>query len=544
MRFFCKHTSVCILLLLLMVGIGIFPLQGQQIISFQHTDSDEIRHFPNSRSTAEVIQELLLQYIKQGYPFATFDTIHSQNDTISLALYKGTQFDWQFPKPWSAQSFGHYIARLGNEGYPFAAVRFDSLQLSDGEIEAVPRLIKGPKIVFDTVSISGSKKLSVRYLHALLGFKPGDLYQERKYKAIAQRLEVQSLAQLSEPPDVGFSNGKAIVYLKTKDFKSDQIEGIFGFLPKAEGGSTVTGYLKLDLNNLFQSGKSLYLDWNRFSTAAQSLDMRYGHPFLFDSRVSVGFDLSIFRQDSLFTKRRFGLDLQVPISPSVRIGLRLHTAASDIQANEPEISNGLDYRLTEYRPFAQVGNIRNVLDFSSTFGLSFSAGLADKKFRRNTLFPETVYDTLQFQTNNLQFDLMVQAQRPITKRGALYSKFEWGMLEGNQIVRNEFYRIGGLRSLRGFNENEFFASGFMKWQLEYRQYVAQQSYLIVFYDVAVLDQSDSSFRESIWLNAFGGGLALDTGNGNFRLIFALGSSEDTPLDIRNTKIHFGYSISF
>ncbi len=544
MRFFCKHTSVCILLCVLIGTLSLESVHGQQVVSIHSLETPQPQYLPNDRTTETTLRNVLLRHIKEGYPFVNYDTIRVNKDTISLLLYKGSYFEWQFPEPWTAESFDQYVARLGNEGYPFASMTFDSLKLSGKEVTAVPRLVTGPKIVFDTLSVSGSEKLSVNYLHAILGFKPGDLYQERKYRSIESRLATQSLVQLSEPPDVGFSNGKAIVYLKTKSFKSDQVEGIFGFLPNAEGGSTVTGYLKLDLNNLFQSGKSLFLDWNRFSPEAQSLDLRYGHPFILGSRVSVGADLSILRQDSLFTKRRFGLDLKVPIASSVQLGLRLQTAASDIQANEPEVANGLDYRLTEYRPFIQIGQVTEVIDFKKSFGLRFSAGLADKRFRRNTLFPEEVYDTLQFRTTNLQIDLMSQMQKPISKRGAVYSKVEVGILEGDQLVRNEYYRVGGLKSLRGFNENDFFASGFVKGQLEYRQYFAQQSYLMLFYDVAYLDQFDSEFERALWLNAFGGGMALDTGNGNFRLIFALGSSEETPLDVRNTKIHFGYSISF
>lgn len=544
MRIFCKHTSVCILLMMLLTFIPIAESKGQQVIAVRASDANAVRYYENNQDATILLRGILRQHIEDGYPFATFDTLQGTSDTVALKPHLGTKVKWRFPEDWKSLTFQQQLTGLINNGYPFAAIAFDSLQLEGEEIKVTPRIIEGPKIIFDTLSLSGTDKLSVRYLHALLGFKPGEVYDERKYTAISRRLSSQSLVQLSAPPDIGFSNGKAIVYLQAKATRSDRAEGVLGFLPDASGGSVITGYLKLDLNNLFQSGKSFYLDWNRFSQDAQRLDLRFGYPFLLGSRVSVGADLFILRQDSLFTQRKFGIDLQVPISSTARLGLRLQSAASDIQAMEPTVENGLDFRLTEYRPFIEIGHVREVLAYGDQFGVKFSTGLSDKRFRKNPLFPESVYDTIRFRTTNVQVDFMAQMQRTLFQRSAIYTKLVLGVLEGDQIVRNEFYRIGGLNSFRGFNENNFFASGFLKWQTEFRQYFAKSSYMMAFYDVSLLDQNNSRFQRSILLHAFGGGMALDTSNGNFRLIFAMGSSENTTLDIRSTKIHFGYSISF
>lgn len=538
MSFSCKHNVVFALLL----WIAWYNCNAQTILAIREAEVGTYEVYEKP-FTAESIRELLAYEIKKGFVFASIDTVKISDDTLFIQLYRGTEQSWYL----GAQEAGgpaELLKDLANEGYPFASVVLDSLKWGDNQIEAIPLITKGPRVVFDTISINGDVRVSKKYLHVALGFQPGDLYAEKKYERIPSRLRSLDLLRLTAPPDIGFSNGKAIIYLKAEKIKSDQFEGILGLLPRAGGGSTVTGYLNLDLNNLFRSGKSFFLNWNRFSESAQQLELKYRHPFILGSRVSIGTELFILRQDSLFTKRHFGLDLQVPLASDWYLGLSLRTAASDIQAVTPDARRGLDYRLSEYRPALGKGSMKEIFRYEQAFGFRMSMGLADKRIRRNSVFPDEVYDTVSFRSNNYQFDLSAQLQHIWMKRSAIYSRLDLGLLEGSELVRNEFYRIGGLKSLRGFNENLFFVSSYFKMQTEYRLFFASRSFLILLWDMALLDLSNAWFDEWDFFHACGGGLSLDTNNGNFNFIFALGLDDQTNLDVRNTKIHFGYNISF
>lgn len=540
MSFSCKHSALSALIFLLLSSIILSDLPAQSIGIIQSAE-DGRSEVLSQPPTSKLLRSVILKAIGDGYIFASLDTLRIAGDTLFLNLNRGSNYEWDLE---SGEDPSELLKDLANEGYPFASLAFDTLQLNGDFIRAKPTLTKGPRIVFDTISLGGDAKISERYLHAALGFKPGDLYSERKFERISERLKFLDLVQLTQLPDVGFSNGKAIVYLNAGDRKRDSFEGILGLLPRAGGGSTLTGYINLDLNNLFRSGKSFYLNWNRFSESSQRLDLKYGHPFLLGSRVNLATDLSILRQDSVFTKRHFGLDVQVPMTSAWYVGLRLMSEASDIQAMTPSSENGLDYRLSEYRPVLGWGTLDQIVRFEKSFGFKLSLGFADKRIRRNAVFPEEVYDTIQFRTNNYRLDLAAQIQRKIRKRSAIFSRLELGVLEGDELVRNEFYRAGGLKSLRGFDENIFFVPRFAKVQSEYRLFFSDRSFLLVLFDMALLDRRNAGLDEMDFLQSYGGGLSLDTVNGNFNFIFAIGKDDETNFDVRNTKIHFGYTVSF
>ncbi len=133
-----------------------------------------------------------------------------------------------------------------------------------------------------------------------------------------------------------------------------------------------------------------------------------------------------------------------------------------------------------------------------------------------------------------------QWQQILAGKTTLFLGYNMGLYENAQILRNELYRMGGLKSLRGFNENFFFAQNYFLSRLELRQYFEQSSFLFLFYDQLIFNVFEQ-WNQPLGLGA---GLSLNTNNGLFSFAFALGSSSDIPFDINNTKIHLGYTSRF
>src|SRR5690606_1842929 len=108
------------------------------------------------------------------------------------------------------------------------------------------------------------------------------------------------------------------------------------------------------------------------------------------------------------------------------------------------------------------------------------------------------------------------------------------------LFYNDLWRIGGLHSLRGFNEKFFFAASYALSNLELRLLFDRQqeehSYLFIFYDQAyMVRESYSDYPLGI-----GAGISLVTNSGIFNLAYALRNAKGQPMDLSVSKIHFGY----
>jgi len=112
-------------------------------------------------------------------------------------------------------------------------------------------------------------------------------------------------------------------------------------------------------------------------------------------------------------------------------------------------------------------------------------------------------------------------------------------LANRQDFSNQLYRIGGLQTLRGFNEQFFFTSSYFISQMEWRLFFEEESYLFAFYDQGFLHTE----RWQLPLG-LGGGFSLLTNSGLFSFALAVGRSQDIPFELANMKIHFGYLSRF
>ena len=70
------------------------------------------------------------------------------------------------------------LLRSENSGHPFAVVKLDSLRMEADGMAATVLLEQGPLVRIDSVLVRGDAKTNMRLLHAHIGIKPGDLYNE------------------------------------------------------------------------------------------------------------------------------------------------------------------------------------------------------------------------------------------------------------------------------------------------------------------------------------------------------------------------------
>ncbi|MEJ7666173.1 MAG: BamA/TamA family outer membrane protein [Hymenobacter sp.] len=97
-----------------------------------------------------------------------------------------------------------------------------------------------------------------------------------------------------------------------------------------------------------------------------------------------------------------------------------------------------------------------------------------------------------------------------------------------RLFLNDLFRLGGLNSLRGFNENQFYTNAYGVATVELRQFTGPEGYVFLFADQALLRAYQSTNLQTYALDqptGLGAGLSFRTAAGLFQFVYSVGRSE-------------------
>lgn len=470
---------------------------------------------------------------QEGYYFAGLDSI-SGNDYYFHRGQKLKAGETIYRRLATAKK---HLTNLWNSGYPFAFVQWiPEITLDSASFDF--EIINGPLVVYDSIILLSPVKTKRLYLSRVLDAENGEPYSEQNFKSLARKLSRIGFVKTNRPIDVSFQSGKAWTYLDLTESSTGSFSGILGMLPNQgnNGRPIITGNIDLTLHNLFHSGKHLDLSWASFGEMSQKLNLLYEHPFVAGSDVNVKGSLDFLRQDSSFLNYSTKIGFDWYASTNLKLGVQYSLSRADVL-------------LTDSTRIANLG----IQSFEQNwYGLYLSNGRResaerDKYFKYDTELElgnrvddqETPDGATSKDAINWRIKSNVVSQSLIGKRAAIYLKSSLGWIDNGQSFTNQRFRLGGLKTLRGFNEQEFFPSAFFVQQTEWRLFFEESSYLYALTDVAFLNQDSWSTPIGIGL-----GITLASDAGLFSFAMAVGASDKVPLNISNTKIHFGYLTRF
>ena len=437
------------------------------------------------------------------------------------------------------------ITYYENNGYPFANIKLDNIIIKNGEISAQLNLSKESEEKIDSVLIKGPAKISTIYIYNYLKIKPGNLYNESQLKQVNTRLAEIPFIKSYKPANILFNNdfNKLILYLDTK--QASAFNGIIGILPNNKTGEiNVTGDVSLKLQNGLGRGELIDLNWRRLQTQTQDLKLRLVYPFLLRSPFGLDYNFKLYKRDTSFLdiNQTFGLQYIFIGANYFKIfynnkvsnilsskGLEQLTtlpANADIQNNMYGIGikyEELDYRLNPQKGFYINGNI----------------SVGTKTIKKNIALNPIVYDKLKLNSTQYNAELEACLYLSLIDRSTLKLGIQSGFIYGESIFQNELFRIGGLKALRGFDEESIFASSFAIFTIEYRYLLEQNSYLYLFSDGAYYEKNNNKSYINDTPISFGAGISFETKAGIFSINYALGKQFDNQFQVKSGKIHFG-----
>lgn len=527
--------------------------------------------FPSSIEEAKnEILHLISALQRDGYFMAQASRIETKNDQFTTTLQIGKQYNWAklsagnlsplvqdktgfrekffLSKPFHyqevAQLMENVLQYAENTGYPFATIRLADISLSEEQVAASLDYEPGPFITFGHVHLNDSSIVKPSFLATYLGIKSETPYQQRKVDQIESTISDLPYLNIERSVRTSFQNESADVYLELSGQKSNQVDGIISFLPSEgkEGKLLLTGEANLLLNNLFRTGKTFALQWQRLQVLSQQLMVHYDHPNLLKSPLGISLNFDFLKEDTLFINRDFRAEISFRKNAFTKVGFFTNLRASRLLGlqNTPSSEFAVDYadyNLTNYGIKYSWKKLNHPLFPKKGMAVTMEASAGYKK-----LINKAVPDSQNVYDNSWQylFSGTFSHYHTVGKNFVLYHRLQGGTIQNEQLFINDLWRIGGLNSLRGFNEKFFFTSSYALSNLEFRLLFDRQqeeySYLFLFYDQGYLVQKSYSDYPA----GIGAGISLVTESGIFNLVYALGNAKVQSMNLSASKIHFGY----
>lgn len=460
-----------------------------------------------------------------------------------------------------AQKVTQMLAYLEQNGYPFAQIKLDSIEVQNDGISAQLNLDKGDLVKFDTAEIIGDANIKSWYVAKYLGIKKDGLYNEQLLKRMDARLSQLPYIQITRSSLVYFvgSTAKPVIYLTNK--RSSSVDGVIGFAPSSDNNQNkllITGEANLKLQNLFGTGKGFDLSFKSFLNGSQELKTRIVWPYIARSNIGVDYELNLLKFDSTFLDVKHDIGLQYRFVGSDYLKfffITQNTSLLTVDTNTVKVTRALpasnDLKVNLYGLSAKVVRYDYFLNPRKGYGFDASAAIGTKqiirnptvdalKFRQPDGSDKSLYDTITLSSTQYKLTFRGDVFLPLFERATIRFEGNFGHLQSPALFFSELFRLGGIRTLKGFDEQAIFASSYGIVNTELRYLLQQNSHVMLFWNGAWYQNKIRQPLVEDTPYGFGAGLNFETGAGIFSLYYAVGKQFNNSIEFNKAKIHFGF----
>ena len=432
------------------------------------------------------------------------------------------------------------LKAYANNGYPFAQVFFDEQEIIEQQIEIQMNISSGKFYRFSDIIVKGDSSISKSTVQNLIGIKINDIYSEEKLSSIDRILQQTNFINVLKKSELLFTENGVELYVYLENQKMSSMNGAVGLQPNPQTQRIgLTGDVQIKLLNVFKKAELIDVNWRSIEPQTQALQAKLNYPFLFKSPFGIDLKFNLYKRDSTFIDLKSFIGIQYSFKNNVQLKGFYQINSSEILSKTPNSSSLFSYlapiKLNSYGISLQYRRINYLPNPSKGFSLYIETSIGNRTVKKeNTALEKSyVYKSI------FQYVSYI----PITKRNIIKVGVNFESYTSSTIFQNERYRFGGINSLRGFNEEELFASTKMISSLEYRFLLDKNSTVFVFYDQGIYEDNTLNYKID---SPFGVGSGISFGSkiGIFSISYALGKQENNPLEFRNGKIHFGYITYF
>ncbi|MDA7761915.1 hypothetical protein N8927_01820 [Crocinitomicaceae bacterium] len=440
----------------------------------------------------------------------------------------------------SPRRFAQYLKNKANtylnSGYPFVNVKLINSSINDRQISATLDVVKGNYSVLKEIHIKGDSSISNNTIQSIIGMTIGGVYNESIIGRIDEKISQNNFINTIKSSEILYTNKGHELFLYLKSDRVSFLRGAVGLQPDPVSQKmALTGEINLKLENTLKKGELFKLNWRSIKPQTQRLNINFNYPFLFQSPFGIASNFLLYKRDSTF------LDLNAEFNVSYRLDngilFRAHYRYINSNllsgaSNSIEFESLSSYRTNSYGLSIEKKEIDNIMNPSKGRVFTSKIYLGQRKLTSDSSSNTTFSGHLNY-----------REYVPLFKRHVLVFAGVFDFYSSPVIYQNELFRFGGLNTLRGFNEEELFASVKAQATIEYRFLLDKGSNVFVFFDQCMYENNALDYVKDHPFG-FGGGISFGSKIGVFNITYALGKKFSNPIDFRSSKIHFGYTAYF
>jgi len=540
------------------------------------------RSFPDSLEVVAYLDEWRQRSQEKAYWEASVDSLYPAGPRELVArLHRGPAYSWsslelngdEQVQRWARRAgyrdkrFGggrtldpaawetvrdSIVSRAAREGYPFASVALTDIEWeAPGSLAAQIDIRTGPLIRIGEVRIPEGVRVRNVFMERYLGLVPGEPYSQRRVRRMKERIAQLPYVTMNGGAAISFRDSLAYLDLPLSRRPASRFDFVIGVLPNSQqndGKLLITGELNGELYNGFGQGERIAARFEQLRPQTQELQVALDYPFLFGLPFGFEGSLELYRRDTSFLNLNWRVAAAYLREGNDRLSAfweQRTTIVPGIDSTQL-VEGRLPDTLGVNRSFFGLQLRRNRTDrrFSPRSGYTFDVSAA-AGFRglRNLDFDGDVADSLTARSTQLQLGAAADFYfEPLVGMVIYFGLRAEALITDRPILANEQYRIGGARLLRGFDEQQLFATDYQLLTAEFRLLLGENAFLYAFADAARLN-GRSTKRPELPISypiGLGAGVNFETRAGIFGLSLALGKLGAQNFDIGAPKVHLGY----
>ncbi len=547
-----------------------------------------INWIPDSTLSIEEVNSWISGFRKKGYLQAGLDSIVIGKDSQSIFLVKGKKFHqrlkvYRDSVELMTSEQTNYFSQLSSSlefdsedelvgwlehfcelGFPFIQARLDSLTVIDDSLVTVWTYKLADYIIFEKPEQASPEILADKAFQRLADIKPGQSFSIGRIKKAQTAFAQLPFVDEEAEPALFFLGDvcKPRFYLKKRSASSfDFLLGLNQVQGQNGTSYQLTGTASIDLLNVFKWTESIKLVYENLQDRSPRFLLDFNFPLIPSFPVGLGMHLSLYRYKEEYFQLKNSWKLIYGFEGNQKIGLTFDLQQSSLLNTDTlyivqtgKLPATLDFKTQSIGLFWEYSNLDNLRNPTKGQQFEVRVSYGNKKYPENNsllkyddmnALLQKQYDSLNNHQQQAEFQFRWSHYRKLGKRQVLkFAAMGMGIVSDLQLRKNERFLLGGMKNLRGFDEDFLRASQYGILTFEYRWLVGLESYFSVFNDLAALNQE--SGERDLWYvyNGAGAGVHLHTLAGNFGLYFALGASRDQAFEWKSGKVHFGYNTLF